>query len=122
MVWSVVIQVFSALLDLFRIGHSCHQEEDLEILVLHKQLGWSNSGWTRQAFVTGRALDTGRDQREAESSHRAFRPTVKGYDPDCPTGNGVTLTSRVGASERNTARPDGQTNPTYHHAARVPGI
>jgi putative transposase len=38
MVWSVVMQVFSTLLELIRIGHLSDQEKDLEILVLRKQL------------------------------------------------------------------------------------
>jgi hypothetical protein len=38
MVWSVVMQVFSTLLELIRIGRLSDQEKDLEILVLRKQL------------------------------------------------------------------------------------
>ena len=38
MVWSVVMQVFSTLLELIRIGRLSNSEKDLEILVLRKQL------------------------------------------------------------------------------------
>lgn len=38
MIWSVVMQIFSTLLELIRIGRLCDQEKDLEILVLRKQL------------------------------------------------------------------------------------
>jgi putative transposase len=38
MVWAVVRQVFSTLLELIQIGRLSDQEKDLEILVLRKQL------------------------------------------------------------------------------------
>jgi putative transposase len=38
MVWSVLMEVFSTLLELIRIGRLSEQEKDLEILVLRKQL------------------------------------------------------------------------------------
>jgi hypothetical protein len=38
MIWSVVRQVFSTLLELIQIGRLSEQEKDLEILVLRKQL------------------------------------------------------------------------------------
>ncbi|MCD4686071.1 MAG: hypothetical protein K8S97_09065 [Anaerolineae bacterium] len=38
MVWSVVMQVFSTVLELLRIGRLSDEEKDLEILVLRKQL------------------------------------------------------------------------------------
>ena len=38
MIWSVVMQVFSTLLELIRIGHLSDREKDLEILGLRKQL------------------------------------------------------------------------------------
>jgi hypothetical protein len=38
MVWSVVVQVFSALIELVRIGRLSDQEKDLELLLLRKQL------------------------------------------------------------------------------------
>jgi hypothetical protein len=38
MVWSVVRQVFSTLLELIQIGRLSDQEKNLEILVLRKQL------------------------------------------------------------------------------------
>ncbi len=38
MVWSVVMQVFSTVLELIRIGRLSDQEKDLEILVRRKQL------------------------------------------------------------------------------------
>jgi hypothetical protein len=38
MIWAVVRQVFSTLLELIQIGRLSDQEKDLEILVLRKQL------------------------------------------------------------------------------------
>jgi hypothetical protein len=38
MIWSVVMQVFSTLLELIRIGRLSNSKKDLEILVLRKQL------------------------------------------------------------------------------------
>lgn len=38
MVWSVIMQVFSTLLELIRIGRLSDHEKDLELLVLRKQL------------------------------------------------------------------------------------
>ena len=39
MVWIVVMHLFSALLDLIRIGRLSEHEKDLEILLLRQQLG-----------------------------------------------------------------------------------
>lgn len=38
MVWFVVMQVFSTLLEWVRVGRRTEQEKDLEILLLRKQL------------------------------------------------------------------------------------
>jgi len=39
MIWSAVTQIFSILLELFRIGRMSDLDKDLEILVLRYQLG-----------------------------------------------------------------------------------
>ena len=39
MIWFIVMHLFSTLLDWFRIGQLTEQGKDLEILLLHRQLG-----------------------------------------------------------------------------------
>jgi hypothetical protein len=70
MVWSAVMQVFSTVLELIRIGRLTDRKKDLEILVLRKHLAIVKPSWTSRCVVVGRAFDAGREQCEVESSHR----------------------------------------------------
>jgi hypothetical protein len=52
MVWSVVAQVFSTLLELIRIARLSEQDKDLEILVLRKQLAMAEAQLDKPVRLT----------------------------------------------------------------------
>jgi len=92
MVWSVVAQVFSTLLELIRIARLSEDDKDLEILVLRKQLAMVEAQLNKPvrlpraerltlAVITARLkIATGRSLRELRDVVRIVQPaTVIGW-------------------------------------------
>lgn len=92
MVWSVVAQMFSMLLELIAIAHLSEQDKDLEILVLRKQLAMAEAQLNKRvrlpraerltlAVISARLkAATGRSLRELRDVIRLVKPaTVIGW-------------------------------------------
>ena len=100
MIWFMVMQVVSTLVELVRLGHQSESEKDLEILLLRRQLAIYERRQKRTlrlsrgekltlvVLATKLKAETGRTIRG-----------MGGSDPDRETGHAFRLASAVGPSQ-----------------------
>lgn len=68
MVWFMVLQVVSTLVELVRLGRQSESEKDLEVLLLRQQVAIYERRQKRSTtFISGREIDLGGTGKEAES-------------------------------------------------------
>lgn len=106
MVWSVVAQVFSTLLELIRIVRLSEQDKDLEILVLRKQLAMAEARLDKPVRLTrAERLTLAGHHRPVEIHHGTVAEGTARCDPPRAASRRHRLAPGAGPLEGDLSAP-----------------
>ena len=92
MIWFLVLQFFSMMLTLLRLGRTSETDKDLEILILRQQLGIVQRR-QEKPIKPNRAEKLTLAVLQSEKANQASRQPVSKPDSHLSTGNGLWLAS-----------------------------